>query len=183
MSRNLGSTDLKRLHRDWRRRAPGKVALLLDSVGTPVNLGSILRTAAAMRVDDIWLCGQTPAPDSSAAGKTAMGSERFLTFHRVDESAAAVAAAKAAGYRLVGIELADGAAPIHEVDLGPAVCLALGHEDRGLTKAVLDGADALAFIPQLGRIGSLNVAVAASIALYEARRQAWPPTTLADDPA
>lgn len=174
MTRNLGSTDLKRLHREWRRQADGTVALLLDSVATPYNVGSILRTAAALRVDDVWLCGQTADPSLPATGKTALGSERFLTFHREETPAAAVAAIKAAGYRLVGIELADGAEPIHEVELGPAVCLAVGHEDRGLTAAVLDGADALAFIPQLGKIGSLNVAVAASIALYEARRQRWP---------
>ena len=42
------------------------------------------------------------------------------------------------------------------------------------TAAVLDAAERAVFIPQLGRIGSLNVATAASIALYEARRQAWP---------
>jgi tRNA (guanosine-2'-O-)-methyltransferase len=174
VSRNLGSTDLKRLHREWRRQAPGRVALLLDSVATPYNVGSILRTAAAMRVDDVWLCGQTPEPGIPAVGKTALGSERYLTFHRTDEPGAAVADAKAAGYRVVGIELADTALPIHEVDLGPAVCLAVGHEDRGLTTAVLAAADALAFIPQLGKIGSLNVAAAASIAIYEARRQCWP---------
>ena len=174
MTRNLGSTDLKRLHREWRRRAEGRVALLLDSVATPVNVGSILRTAAAMRVDDIWVCGQTADPLLPATGKTALGSERYLTFHRIDSPVEAVAAARAAGYRVVGIELADGARPIHEVSLGPAVCLALGHEDRGLTGPVLDAVDEIAFIPQLGRIGSLNVAVAASIALYEARRQAWP---------
>jgi tRNA (guanosine-2'-O-)-methyltransferase len=127
-----------------------------------------------MRVDDVWICGQTADPDLPAVGKTALGSERYLTFHRCERPADAVAHAHAAGYRVVGIELADTALPLHEVELGPAVCLAVGHEDRGLSAAVLDGADALAFIPQLGKIGSLNVATAASIAIYEARRQGWP---------
>ena len=174
MSRNLGSTDLKRLHREWRRQAPGRLALLLDSVATPANVGSLLRTAAALRVDDVWICGQTAGPEVGGTKKTALGSERFLTFHQVDRPADALAQARAAGYRIVGVELAEGAAPLHQVDLTGSACLALGHEDRGLSAAVLEGADALAFIPQLGRIGSLNVAVAGAIALYEARRQGWP---------
>lgn len=176
MSRSLGSTELKRLHRDWRRQAPGRLALLLDSVATPYNVGSIIRTAAAMRVDDIWITGQTAPETHASTQKTALGSQRFVTFHHVPEPAAAVRAAHDAGYRVVGIELADTAAAVHDADLTGSVCLAVGHEDRGLSAAVLDGADALAFIPQLGRIGSLNVATAASIALYEARRQGWPST-------
>lgn len=174
MTRNLGSTDLKRLHREWRRQADGRIGLLLDSVATPANVGSILRTAAALRIDDVWLCGQTAGPELGGTKKTSLGSERYLTFHEVEQPAAALAAAKAAGYRVVGIELAEAAVPIHAADLTGSVCLALGHEDRGLTAAVLQGADQLAFIPQLGRIGSLNVATAASIAMYEARRQGWP---------
>ena len=176
MSRSLGSTELKRLHRDWRRQAPGRVALLLDSVATPYNVGSILRTAAAMRVDDVWMTGQTSEETHASVQKTALGSQRFLTFHRVPEPEAAVRAAQTAGYRVVAIELADGAVPIHAADLAGSVCLAVGHEDRGVSAAVLGACDATAFIPQLGLIGSLNVAVAASIALYEARRQGWPPT-------
>lgn len=176
MSRNLGSTDLKRLHREWRRQAPGRVGLLLDSVATPANVGAIIRTAAALRIDDVWLCGQTAGPELGGTKKTSLGTERYLAFHVVDQPADAVAQVAAAGYRLVGIELAEGAVPLHAADLTGSVCLALGHEDRGLTAPVLQGADQLAFIPQLGRVGSLNVATAASIAMYEARRQGWPPT-------
>jgi tRNA G18 (ribose-2'-O)-methylase SpoU len=58
VSRNLGSTDLKRLHREWRRQAPGRIALLLDSVATPANVGAIIRTAAALRVEEVWVCGR-----------------------------------------------------------------------------------------------------------------------------
>jgi tRNA (guanosine-2'-O-)-methyltransferase len=53
------------------------------------------------------------------------------------------------------------------------VALVIGHEDRGLSKAALAGCDELAFIPQLGKIASLNVATATAIALYEVRRRAW----------
>ena len=174
MTRNLGSTELKRLHREWRRKAEGRLALVLDSVATPANVGSILRTAAAMRVDDVWICGQTAGPELGATKKTALGSERFLTFHEVERTEVAVAAASAAGYRVIGVELAEGAEPIHEVDLTGDVCLVVGHEERGLSKVALEALDGIAYIPQLGRIGSLNVATATAIALYEARRQSWP---------
>jgi tRNA (guanosine-2'-O-)-methyltransferase len=176
----LGSTDLKRLHRTWRHRTEGRVSLLLDSVQTPYNVGSILRTAAALRVEEIWVTGRTADPTHERTRKTALGSDRFLTFHRIEDVAAACTAAKTAGYRLVGVELADGAGPIQEAGLDVDVCLALGHEDRGLSSACLDACDEVAFIPLLGKIGSLNVATAGAIALYEARRRSW--TTEADGP-
>jgi tRNA (guanosine-2'-O-)-methyltransferase len=169
----LGSTDLKRLHRDWRRRTEVRVALLLDSVQTPFNVGSILRTAAALRVEHVWICGATAAPTHDRTSKTSLGADRFLTFSTVESPADAAAEAKAQGYRVVGIELADEAVPIHEADLGGDLCLAVGHEDRGLSACCLAACDQVAFIPQLGRIGSLNVATATSIALYEARRRGW----------
>lgn len=174
MTRSLGSTDLKRLHREWRKEAPGRIGLLLDSVATPANVGSILRTAAAMRVDDVWLCGQTPDASHPGVGKTALGSERYLAVHLAATPADALPQVAAAGYRLIAVELAQGAEPIHAVDLTGSVCLAVGHEDRGLTAPLLDAAERTAFIPQLGKIGSLNVATATSIAIYEARRQGWP---------
>jgi tRNA (guanosine-2'-O-)-methyltransferase len=72
------------------------------------------------------------------------------------------------------VELADDAVPLHELDLASSpVCLAIGHEDHGLAAATLAACDAVGFVPQLGRVGSLNVAVAAAVALYETRRQEW----------
>jgi tRNA (guanosine-2'-O-)-methyltransferase len=49
----------------------------------------------------------------------------------------------------------------------------VGHEDRGLTAATLAACDDVAFLPLLGKVGSLNVATAAAIACYEVRRQGW----------
>ena len=63
MTRQLDGTGMKRLHREWRRRPHGRLALILDGLGTPANVGSIIRTAAAYSVDTIWLAGPTPGPD------------------------------------------------------------------------------------------------------------------------
>jgi tRNA (guanosine-2'-O-)-methyltransferase len=171
----LSSTELKRLHREWRRRTDGRLALLLDSVQTPYNVGSILRTAAAYRVEHLWLVGATGSPGHAKTQKTALGSQRFATWTVSDEVEPAVAEIKAQGYRLVGVELAHGAVPMHELVLPADVCLAVGHEDRGLARTTLGLCDDLVYLPQLGPIGSLNVATAASIAMYEVRRQHWSP--------
>jgi tRNA (guanosine-2'-O-)-methyltransferase len=170
----LDGTGLKRLHRDWRRRTEGRVALLLDGVASTWNVGSILRTAAAERVEHLWFTASATGPEAPGVAKTALGTERYLAWTIGGTGAELAAEAKAAGWRVVGVELAAGAAPLHELTLADApVCLAIGHEDRGLAPATLDACDAVGFIPQLGRVGSLNVAVATAIAVYETRRQGW----------
>jgi tRNA (guanosine-2'-O-)-methyltransferase len=171
--KNLGDTQIKRLNREWRRRTEGRVALLLDNVQTPYNVGSIIRSAAAWRVDHLYLAGATIPPSHPKSHKTSLGTERFVTYSVHEELAEAIDAAKDAGYRLVGVELAEGAIALHEAPLDGDVCLALGHEDRGLSPLTLAAADVVAFIPQLGRVGSLNVATAAAVAIYETRRRAW----------
>lgn len=172
--KQLDGTGMKRLHRDWRRRTSGRLALVLDDVQGPFNVGGIIRTAAALRVEDVWLTGRTPDPDDAKVGKTALGTQRYLTFHRRASGPGGIEAARAAGYRTVGLELADEAVPLHELaPAGADVCLVLGHEDRGCSAATLAACDAVAFIPLLGKVGSLNVAAAAAIACYEVRRQAW----------
>ena len=173
MSRPLDSTGLKRLHRSWRHRTTGRVGLVLDNVQSPFNVGSILRTAAALRVDHLWLVGDTAPPTGAKTAKTALGTERYLRWSHHDTVAEAAEAARAGGYRVVGLELAQGATPLPELALPAAVCLVVGHEDRGLSPAALTACDDVAYIPQLGRVGSLNVAVATAVALYEVRRREW----------
>jgi len=80
---------------------------------------------------------------------------------------------RAAGYALIGVELAEGAEPLFALDLDRDTCLAVGHEDRGLSSTCLEACAAIGFLPLVGKIGSLNVATAASMAMYEARRQDW----------
>jgi tRNA (guanosine-2'-O-)-methyltransferase len=169
----LDPTGLKRLHREWRHRTEGRLALILDSVQGPFNVGSILRTAAAYRVEHVWLAGATATPRLPSVQKTALGTDRYLTFSTVERAVDAVADARDQGLHVVAVELAYEARPLHEVGLGGAVCFVIGNEDHGVSAAALRACDRVAYLPQLGKVGSLNVAVAASLALYEARRQEW----------
>jgi tRNA (guanosine-2'-O-)-methyltransferase len=173
MTRSLSPTELKRLHRQWRSSTTARLGLLLDAVQSPFNVGSILRTAAALRVEHLWLAGATASPTNPKTQRTALGTTRYLDWTVTDDATGAADAVHAAGFRLVGVELADGARPLHDLDLTGEVCLAVGHEDRGLSTACLAACDAVGFVPLLGKVGSLNVASAAAMALYEARRQHW----------
>jgi len=171
--RQLRPTEVKRLNRAWRRATHARIALLLDSVTQPFNVGSIARSAAAFGVEHVWLCGNTAPLDHPSVRKTALGTERFLAAGREPSPAAAAKAAAAAGFRVVAIELAAGAVPLPAAPLGGDVCLAIGNEDHGCSPALLAECAAAAYIPQVGRVGSLNVAVAAAIALADARRREW----------
>ena len=173
MTRQLGMTEVKRLNRGWRRRTQAEISLLLDSVGQPFNVGSIIRSAAAFGVQQIWLCGDTAQPGHPSARKTSLGTDRLLSFGHAQTAALGAQAARAAGFRVVAVELAGDAVPLHEADLSGNVCLALGNEDHGCSAALLAAADLVAYIPQVGKVGSLNVAAAAAVALAEARRREW----------
>jgi tRNA (guanosine-2'-O-)-methyltransferase len=171
--RQLRPTEVKRLNREWRRATEGRLALLLDSVSQPFNVGSIIRSAAAFGAERLWLCGSTAPLGHPGVGKTALGTQRLVEVTAEPDPAAAAKAAAASGLRMVVVELASGAVPLHEAPLDGDVCLAVGNEDHGCTAALLATADAVTYIPQPGRVGSLNVAVAAAIAMAEARRRDW----------
>jgi tRNA (guanosine-2'-O-)-methyltransferase len=170
----LDGTGMKRLHREWRRRTTGRVALILDSLQNPFNLGSIIRTAAAERIDHLWIAGGT-RPDHAKVDKTALGTTRYLSWTEVTDGPTAVAEARSAGYQTVAIELTSDAVSLPELDLERDVALVIGHEDRGVATATLAACDAVGFIPQLGKVGSLNAATATAIAIYEVRRRSWAP--------
>lgn len=170
---NLTSTELKRLHRDWRRGTPGRLAIALDGVSGPFNVGAIIRTAAAYRAETIWLTPGATGPDNPKVGKTALGTDRYCEVVRLDSVERIADAAHSKGLRLVGVELAAGAVPLHELELAADCCLMLGNEDHGISRAGLGLCDDVAFLPQLGKVGSLNVATAAGIAIYEWARQRW----------
>lgn len=169
----LSPTDLKRLHRDWRRRSDQTIGLILDGVQNPYNLGAILRSAAAYRVDRIWLVPPSISPTHPKVAKTALGCDRLVATEEVADGSTAVAAARSLGMTVVALELTGSARPLWELPLAGHVCLVAGHEERGVHRSVLAEVDHVGFLPQRGKVGSLNVAQSVTGGLYEVTRQGW----------
>jgi len=177
--RSLNPTEIKRLNRTWRRRTEGRLTVVLASLANPYNVGSIFRSAATLGVDRLHLVGTTPGPEHRGVHKTSLSTEHSLRWVRDETLADALATNRAEGLQIVGVELSDTAVPIQQYPFGGEVCLVIGSEASGLTTQALSACDGVAFIPQPGKIASLNVAMATSIALYEVRRRDWART----DPA
>lgn len=172
-ARNLNPTEVKRLQREWRRRTGRPLGLILDDVQTPYNVGAILRTAAAYRVDHVWMAGASVTPEHDKARKTSLGTERLVGWSAVGTVEEAAGMARDAEMEVVGLELAHGAEALGRAGFDGGVCLVVGHEDRGLSKTALRVCDRFVYVATPGKVGSLNVATATAIALFELRRQEW----------
>ena len=122
MTEHLSNTELKRLHRQWRKKTDYRVSLIIDGVQGPYNIGSIIRSAAAKRVNSIWFASGATTPSNVKTGKTALGSERYVSWFESSDAMESIEAARAEGYMVVGLELASNAVPIHDLDLKNDIC-------------------------------------------------------------
>ena len=143
-------------------------AILLENVQDPGNVGTVIRTAAAMGVKTVILCGACADVYSPKTARATMGA---IFSQRIVRLSAAEAAALAAdrGMKLYGAALSPRAKDIRELELKNAV-VAIGSEGRGLSEELLGLCDGELIIPMAPGSESLNAAVAASIVLWEMAR-------------
>jgi TrmH family RNA methyltransferase len=138
-------------------------------VQDPGNLGAIVRVAEAAGATGLLAVGASADPFGWKALRGSMGSAFRLPIRRGVPLPDAIAAARSGGCRIVATVL-EGA-PLHEVDLTGPTCLLLGSEGSGLPPEIAGAADTRLAIPMESPVESLNVAAAAAVVLYEARRQ------------
>lgn len=171
------------------------LAMVLDNVRSLHNVGSVLRTADAFRIDSVWLCGITGAPDGRPAvdpssgrpnpniaeiHKTALGAEDSVDWRYVPTTMDAVRTLRAAGYTIVAIEQCRGSVMLNTTPLFPPArgaggvryAFIMGNEVKGVAQDIVDAADYVIEIPQYGTKHSLNVSVTAGIVMWEVLRQA-----------
>ena len=143
--------------------------LMLDSVQDPQNLGTLLRTAEAVGVHGVILAERRAVGVTPAVVKASAGAVQHLPIARVTNLARTIEQLKCANVWVIGVENAPDAQDFSRADFTIALTLVLGSEGSGLGRLVAEKCDFLVRLPMWGKIESLNVAVAGSIVLYEAR--------------
>ena len=144
--------------------------LMLDRITDVRNFGAIARTAECAGIDGIIIGERGNAPISSDAMKTSAGALNHLPVCRERDLKKTMKLLRDNGIRIVACtEKAEK--KIYELDLKGPMALILGSEEDGISDSLLREADELAKIPMKGKIGSLNVSVAAGVAIYEVVRQ------------
>jgi len=153
-----------------------QTVMALDGVGNPDNVGSLFRTASALGVAGVVVTDSCADPLYRKAVRTSMGAVLQLPWIGVPDAIEAIARLRGRGYQVAALTPRDGAMAINRfasLRLQRAALL-LGSEGQGLEGPVLEAADYRVRIPQASGIDSLNVTVAAGIALHvlAARRPA-----------
>ena len=155
-----------------RAAAAGRAALLLvlDNVQDPRNFGACLRAADGAGVDGVIFTRDRAASVTSVVAKTASGALDSVALIAVANLASALRQLAEAGVWTLGAAH-DGAIPVYQADLTLPSALVLGNEGEGLRRLTRERCDQLVCIPMHGEVSSLNVATAAAVCLFEARRQ------------
>jgi 23S rRNA (guanosine2251-2'-O)-methyltransferase len=144
--------------------------LILDGVTDPHNLGACLRTADAAGAHAVVIPKDRAASVDGVVRKVAAGAAEFIPVATVTNLARTLGVLKERGIWVVG---SDGEAQqtLYSADLKRPLALVLGAEGGGMRRLTKDKCDFLVRIPMAGHVQSLNVSVAAGIALFEALRQ------------
>lgn len=141
--------------------------LMLEDIQDPGNLGSILRSAAAAGIKQVFLSTGAVHAWSPRVLRAAMGAHFML---QIFEQAALPALARGFNGRVIATTQ-RAKKTIFSVDLTGRIALLLGNEGAGLSKALADAAHEVVAVPMPGKIESLNVAAAAAICMFERVRQ------------
>jgi tRNA G18 (ribose-2'-O)-methylase SpoU len=174
MAKKIRTIEMKRLTVDEFRRAEKlPLVVVLDDVRSMHNVGSVLRTADAFRVERVLLCGITSTPPSAEIHKTALGAEDSVEWQYYASAVDAVRALQSEGYRVLSVEQVEHSTKLQHfrAEAGCRYAVVLGNEVKGVHQEVVDQSDGCLEIPQLGTKHSMNVSVTAGIVIYKFAEQ------------
>jgi 23S rRNA (guanosine2251-2'-O)-methyltransferase len=144
--------------------------LILDGVTDPHNLGACLRTADAAGAHAVLIPKDRAAAVDGVVRKVAAGAAEFVPVASVTNLARALGLLKERNIWVVGTD-AEAPQTLYAADLNRPLALVFGAEGGGMRRLTRERCDFLVRIPMAGHAESLNVSVAAGVALFEARRQ------------
>jgi len=158
----------------------GEAFLILDSIRSEYNVGSLFRTADAAGIGRLYLCGYTPAPKdrfgraSKMIAKVALGAEQTVPWEKRASCLALVRRLRKEGTLVIAVEQSPRSVDYKKaaehvrkaLRAGKGVAFILGEEVSGMPASLLKEADLVAEIPMNGKKESLNVSVAGGVALF-----------------
>lgn len=144
--------------------------VVVDNIRSLENIGSIFRTADAIGVKKIFLCGISGIPPINKNQKdflkTALGAEKTVPFEYHKQTARLLKKLKQDNISIIALEQSKKAIPYTRFKPKFPLALVLGNEVKGISKSVLEAVDHVIDLPMLGKKESLNVAVAFGVAGY-----------------
>jgi tRNA G18 (ribose-2'-O)-methylase SpoU len=149
------------------------LSLVLPNIRSCHNVGAMFRTADAFGFEKLWLCGYTAHPPKIQIDKVSLGAETWIPWEHHADPIACLTQLKEANVYLIGLEKTETSTSLYNTNLplDRPVALVVGNEVTGVEPDVLPLLDAVVHIPMHGKKESLNVSVAAGVAMSEVRRQ------------
>lgn len=167
--RKLRVTEMNRLTVDeFKDSEKLPLIVVLDDVRSMYNVGSVLRSCDAFRVEAVWLCGITGVPPHPEIHKTALGAEDSVAWRYFGSAQEAVAELHNQGVEVLAVEQCEGSTMLDAFrpEKGKRYAVVLGNEVKGVHQDVVDACDGCLEIPQFGTKHSLNVSVTAGIVVW-----------------
>jgi len=161
------------------------LVIVVEDVRSLYNVGAFFRTADALNVQKLFLCGITgypPIPHDrrlpsvqkrvmTQIEKTALGTRESVPWEYQEDTVSCLKHIKKEGFTIVAVEQTRGSVPYTTFSFSFPLCLIFGHEKDGVKPSTLGFSDAVVHIPMGGKARSLNVVVACAIVAFEAKRQ------------
>jgi len=141
--------------------------IMLDEITSTENVGSIARSAAALGINSYLLPKVAPHPYSRRALRVSMGHITKLHVAIYDDIFSTMKMLKSSGYKVFGAELTENSIALSDIQIPSKWVLLMGHEGKGLNQKIIDICDEIVEIEMAEDVRSLNVAVAASIMMYQ----------------
>jgi 23S rRNA (guanosine2251-2'-O)-methyltransferase len=147
---------------------PSSISIALDDIRSHHNVGSCFRSADAFGINELILGGITPRPPHRDIQKTALGATESVAWSHHTDLLLRCKELQDEGYRIIAVEQASNSIPLSEVklDSNDKLVLVFGNEVKGVSNALLEVADEVWEIAQVGIKKSLNISVCAGICMH-----------------
>lgn len=145
--------------------------VICDNIRSLENIGSIFRTADALGITKIFLCGISGRPPQQKISKTALGAEKTIPWEYYKQAWRLIKKLQVQKTSIVSLEQTKNSIAYTTFKPKFPMALVIGHEVKGVSKKVLQLSDNIIHLPMAGRKESLNVSVAFGIAGYEIIRK------------